>query len=482
MADNKPIIIVKKKGGHGGHHGGAWKVAYADFVTAMMAFFMVMWLVNTAETTTKQNIASYFRKPGLFTHGSGTPLMIGEAGILQDAYVPNKKLKVGSEGGDRDEDAKNLPAKDEPQIEDNSAMERERRKIKKKQKVIPPDKPLVALNSMQDKGDKSTGEKPMIGQSDQANQAAGAANASAASSAAAMAAQTEYQNARQELEEIGKQIQHELETSPELAKLLGIVDVRLDADGLNIEIMDSGTASMFNSGSPVIRTEAKEAFAKIGQLLAKLNNRVDVVGHTDAKPFSSRNSSYSNWELSSDRANAARRLLVENGVAEERVSRVVGRADKELRDEKDPFDSANRRISLKIRYERKKPTTFSGKDVVNSINRGFTPIPEINRPIDKSNNQAAQPTSTPPESTTLNKIDQNTIQQLNAVPAPTTESKEVAHGYRPKQIVKAIEHKDENRIVIFDNNERTENPTFIEKDKIFKDSPVLGPPGGFLGQ
>jgi flagellar motor protein MotB len=98
MADDKPIIVIKKKGGHGGHHGGAWKVAYADFVTAMMAFFMVMWLVNSASEPTRQNIASYFRKPGLFASGSGTPLQIGGAGFLEDAAPPRPDEKKKGSG------------------------------------------------------------------------------------------------------------------------------------------------------------------------------------------------------------------------------------------------------------------------------------------------------------------------------------------------------------------------------------------------
>ena len=85
--DNKPVIIVKK-GGHGGHHGGAWKIAYADFTTAMMCFFLCMWLINTASVTTKQAIASYFRKPSVFTEGSGMPVLLGGQGILEDAFTP----------------------------------------------------------------------------------------------------------------------------------------------------------------------------------------------------------------------------------------------------------------------------------------------------------------------------------------------------------------------------------------------------------
>ncbi len=86
--DGKNIIIVKKVSGHGGHHGGAWKVAFADFITAMMALFMVLWLVNSASVITRERIANFFRQPGVFETGSGTPMEIGGAGILSDAFSP----------------------------------------------------------------------------------------------------------------------------------------------------------------------------------------------------------------------------------------------------------------------------------------------------------------------------------------------------------------------------------------------------------
>ena len=112
--DNKPVIIVKK-GGHGGHHGGAWKIAYADFTTAMMCFFLCMWLINTASITTRQAIASYFRKPSVFTEGSGMPVLLGGQGILEDAFTPprpedKRRLKNPSDDparklyGESDED------------------------------------------------------------------------------------------------------------------------------------------------------------------------------------------------------------------------------------------------------------------------------------------------------------------------------------------------------------------------------------------
>ncbi|MCS6961873.1 MAG: chemotaxis protein MotB, partial [Deltaproteobacteria bacterium] len=95
---DKPVIVIKKKGGHHGHHGGAWKIAYADFVTAMMAFFLCMWLVNTADVSVKSAIAKYFKRPGVFEVGSGTPTEIGGAGILPDAFAPTDIEEEVEEG------------------------------------------------------------------------------------------------------------------------------------------------------------------------------------------------------------------------------------------------------------------------------------------------------------------------------------------------------------------------------------------------
>jgi flagellar motor protein MotB len=152
------------------------------------------------------------------------------------------------------------------------------------------------------------------------------------------------QNAAQELQQV-------IASSPELKEMLGIVDIKVEADGLNIEIMDTDKISMFELGSSRINSVSEAAFQKIGAFIAKLPNNVDIVGHTDAKPFASqRRGGYSNWELSADRANAARRLLEKGGVDPKRFTSVVGRADQELRVPTEPFASSNRRITVKMRF------------------------------------------------------------------------------------------------------------------------------------
>jgi chemotaxis protein MotB len=316
MADDKPIIIIKKKGGHGGHHGGAWKVAYADFVTAMMAFFMVMWLVNSAADPIKQNIASYFRKPGIFEAGSGTPLMIGASGILPDAPPPKPDEKKNSVGS-----AMAVLAKRSGN-DDGEKLKR------------------LTQSGQKEKGDGTERGKGLTEPEDPS--------------------ELEKENftsfginlEKEDMLKVAEQIQAEITQNPELSDLLGILDVKLEADGLNIEIMDTEHSSMFTMGSARIQPEAEQAFRKLGKILAKTTNAIDIVGHTDAKPFPGKINGYSNWELSSDRANAARRLLLGEGVTSERIGSVVGRAEKDLRKKDAPLDPSNRRITLKMRFKK----------------------------------------------------------------------------------------------------------------------------------
>ena len=314
MADDKPIIVIKKKGGHGGHHGGAWKVAYADFVTAMMAFFMVMWLINSASDPVRQSIASYFRKPGIFQSGSGTPLQIGAAGILPDAPPPKAYEKKNSQGN-------TFALLDKKSGTDNEKS-----------------KGRITLKGEKDKGDgaeKGVGVKTPDNPKDfeEAKYTSHGINLE-----------------KEEVVKVADEIKKQIAESKELSQLLGIVDVKVDADGLNIEIMDTDRSSMFTLGSARILPDAESAFRKIGVILAKLPNTIDIVGHTDATPFPGKNNGYSNWELSSDRANAARRLLLAEGVTATRISSVVGRADKELKKKEAPNDASNRRITLKMRF------------------------------------------------------------------------------------------------------------------------------------
>ncbi len=332
----KPIIIIKKKGGHGGHHGGAWKIAYADFVTAMMAFFMVMWLVNTADSVTKKNIASYFKRPGVFELGSGTPLETGAPGILEDAYAP--------------------PQPEEKDAEDGVVMSPRKRGYQ--------EGPLAKGKEAED----VTGPRP--------------GGVKDPTSGGNPALDKRFITKQEELlDGIRTQIEA-LTTSPEFLALLGAVELRLDAEGLTIEIMDDGTSSMFAESSAQILPQAQKAFEKIGQILSKVPNEIEVHGHTDSKPFSTRPNGYSNWELSTDRANAARRMLQTFGIEPSRIKSVVGKSSTELKVPEDPLAPANRRITLKMKMPSSLEVDFKENpsaldNIENLANATPTPKPEV---------------------------------------------------------------------------------------------------------
>lgn len=316
MADEKPIIIIKKAHGHGGHHGGAWKVAYADFVTAMMAFFMVMWLVNTAEVSTRQSIALYFRKPGIFETGSGTPMFQGGTGVLPEGYAPPHPESSNYTFG-RSQDPRT--GRTDQEGGDNPEM-----------KTLNRDGQVgISKSSDPTKDGDFGGDGDFVQGGIDAKQ---------------LALQQE------QFEQIAQELQAEIIRAPELQELLGVVDVKVDADGLNIEIMDTEKSSMFAVGSARIQPETQQAFAKLAGLLKDLPNSIDIVGHTDARAFASRNGGYSNWELSADRANAARRLLEAEGIRPERITSVIGRAEKDPKNPAEPLSAANRRITLKMRF------------------------------------------------------------------------------------------------------------------------------------
>ncbi len=283
--DGKTIIIVKKVSGHGGHHGGAWKVAYADFVTAMMALFLVLWLVNSASVPTKQAIASYFKRPGVFELGSGTPLEIGGAGVLPDAFAP--------------------PAEKDTQMIPNKRIYDEQDGV----------------------------EKPAVGSEKQ----------------------------KQEFENIASELSGATaEQKKAMQAVLGNVDIKVDQKGLHIEIMDTPTASMFERGQAGILPEAKSSLFKIATILSTLPNPIDIEGHTDAKPFRSKDGNYDNWDLSTDRANAARRVFLEAGITDKQIARVVGYSSQRLKVEDDPEAAPNRRITVSMRFTEQAKSALQG--------------------------------------------------------------------------------------------------------------------------
>ncbi len=300
MADEKPIIVVKKKGHHGGHHGGAWKVAYADFVTAMMAFFMVMWLVGTAENPTRQAVAAYFRKPGIFETGTGKPLQVGGAGIFSEEVAPSKD--PGIESGT----AKKVTGHESP---DPTQEPAENPADGASKLLIPEEMPPGEFSSI---------EEGLGGEAEKLKKYAG-------------------------------RLAEALALAPEIENVLGEVDITLEPDGIRIEIGDTETASMFSSGSAQISIEAEDAFSKIAQFIRAVPYPIDILGHTDSKRFSSRFNTYTNWELSTDRANAARRFLEREGIPTERIRGVVGQADRAPKFPERTEAAGNRRIELKLR-------------------------------------------------------------------------------------------------------------------------------------
>lgn len=403
MAEEKPIIVIKKKGHHGGHHGGAWKVAYADFVTAMMAFFMVMWLVNSAEVTTRQNIASYFRRPGLFQSGSGTPLMMGESGILKDGLMPSAQGPKKKISGMGDSSLKKKSGTDDG-----------------------PEQP----GRITIRGEKGKG----FIKGDENTHGYNVAKPSDGTSGGNQGAEQE----KQQVEMLAEQIRQVIATSPELQALIGDVDVKVDADGLNIEIMDTEKSSMFAPGSARITTEAQDAFGKIAIIIDKLPNTIDIVGHTDSVPYSSKPGGYSNWELSADRANAARRILEAKGLRPERIASVLGRADRELKDTNEPSSPTNRRITLKMKFNAKDPL---------KIEYGPSTFERFQRFEDQYQEKLRN---------------ESEREKLRNTPQDGAGGR--AAG---------------DTIALPEEEVRESNPEFFERDKIFGNNPVLGPPDPF---
>ncbi len=238
-------IVYRKKRGHEGHHGGAWKVAFADFMTSMFALFLVLWLV-TQSSDIKSAIAGYFQDPLGRANEFGSSILPGE-GAQASAVRPMTQLQVID-------------------------MRRDR---------------LMTL---------------------------------------------------------AKQLQDKLQ-APELAGIKDYVEIQLTEDGLHIQLLEDSTGVFFETGKAVPSDRGRQVLALLGAELGKLPNYVRIEGHTDARPYSGV-TNYSNWELSADRANTARRILTASGLAEKQIAQIRGMADRELRVPSEPFAASNRRVTI----------------------------------------------------------------------------------------------------------------------------------------
>jgi chemotaxis protein MotB len=278
----EPILIKKvKKGGHGGHHGGAWKVAYADFVTAMMAFFIVMWILASGEKTQKL-VSAYFENPGAFSFIDGkmtTPIDLN--------LKPEKKGPGEGEGK-----GEGLFFKFDEEMKDSVVSQ-------------------LRKNAIQDSI-----------------------------------------QAQRRIEKIGQELQSAfsnlVQQKPDIKEILESINIEMSKDGLKIDLIEEKDSHFFKIGSATLNPDVKDILSKLAQEIGKLPNYVEIEGHTDSRGYTS-DTGYTNWELSADRANAARRYLQGHGLWKGQITKVTGYADRELKNPDNPFDVTNRRVSLLIK-------------------------------------------------------------------------------------------------------------------------------------
>ena len=298
MADDRPIVIKKiKKVSGGGHHGGAWKVAYADFVTAMMAFFLLMWLVNATSPEQKQGIADYFSPAAVSLSSSGSSGML--AGRSFDA------------DGARDSGYSSV---------------------------------TFRSNAPPNKSDTESEEN-----SQNQNQSTDSAQSEREAAEEARKRELAIKEAA-EFEQVAQSLRQAMNEMPELAELSKNLIIDQTPEGMRIQIVDQEGRSMFPPGAAEPFDRTKKLLQQVSKLIQQLPNRITISGHTDASQFE-REDGYSNWELSSDRANATRRVFQDSGLDLDRIYQVSGKAGSDPLFPDDPYMSANRRISVVLLRE-----------------------------------------------------------------------------------------------------------------------------------
>ena len=325
------IVIRKEEVVEGGHHGGAWKVAYADFVTAMMAFFLLMWLLNATTAEQRSGIADYFSPSNQLSSvrsGFGAPF---------GGHTPNDEGSLASDRGAVT--VMNAKARPAFELEDDdgdtpaaaATMPTDNAKVNTR----------IAHGPRQTDGGPADKEAPKPG--DQLNPA------SAKGPEDTTVAQLRADAARKErveFEDAAKQLQEQVTKDPALAGLAHQLAIDVTPEGLRIQILDEDKQAMFATGSSALNDRARALLLKVAPILMKLPEPLSITGHTDATPF--RGGDRSNWELSAERANATRRLLAEAGIPEARVKTVSGQADRDPLLPADPLAAANRRIAIVV--------------------------------------------------------------------------------------------------------------------------------------
>ena len=295
--EEQPIIIKRKKKVVAGHHGGSWKVAFADFATAMMAFFLVLWLTATATPEQKLAVEGYFKDPVGFTEG-GSPSPVdleGSASVIQEStqdVAPNQ-----------------IQLKDETVDQLSETLEQRR------------------------------------------------------------------------MQELFQELQDRIEQSETLKEFKDQLLIDITDEGLRIQIVDRSGRPMFDSGRAELKYYSQDILFELADTLGTVNNRLSITGHTDSTPFSGR-PGYTNWELSADRANTARRALVAGGVRPEQIARVVGLSDSVLFDKENPRAPVNRRISIIVLNKK------TADDIQSGASRSDKPLIDLTQPSEEQQQDA----------------------------------------------------------------------------------------------
>lgn len=284
--EEQPIIVKRVKKVVGGHHGGSWKVAFADFATAMMAFFLVLWLTSTASPEQIKAVEGYFRDPVGYTEG-GSPHPVdleGSASVVEStsADVASNEIRLEDE-----------------RIEQLSDTLEQR-----------------------------------------------------------------------QMEELFQDLKEQIEQSETLQEFKDQLLIDITDEGLRIQIVDRSQRPMFDSGRAQLKYYSQDILFELAKPLSAVPNKISITGHTDATPFKGR-PGYTNWELSADRANTARRALVAGGVGMQQLARVVGLSDSVLFDVDNPQAPVNRRISIIVLNKK------SAKDIQQNASMPNRDVPLI---------------------------------------------------------------------------------------------------------
>jgi chemotaxis protein MotB len=325
MADNKsqaPVIIIrrKKKGGGHAHHGGAWKVAYADFVTAMMAFFLLLWLLNVTTDVQRKGIADYFAPASISKSESGAGGVMGGQTITVEGQQISAASPVTTQEvttptvGQGDEGDEETKGKD-----DNGGIA-----------TRGPD--ATNPNGQTGNSTLSKDEQALVG--------------------GMRAEEDAFKQAEMALKQA-------IMSNPELRDFSNQLVIDRTPEGLRIQIIDRDKFSMFPSGGAIPYERGRDLLRLVGKVIGKLPNNISVTGHTDSTPFLA-GSSRDNFTLSTERANISRTYLVEGGVDEKHVAKVTGLADRDPFVPSDPKDSRNRRISIVLLRQSIPPAPTSG--------------------------------------------------------------------------------------------------------------------------